>query len=444
MSGTFDLVIRNGVVATPNGFQQTAVGVRRGRVAALGDIAASQGREVIDAAGLHVLPGVIDSHVHFREPGLTHKETFETGSRAAVLGGVTSVFEMPNSDPPTTTADRLLDKLSLAEDRMFCDYAFYIGASLENAGLLGDLETIPGCAGVKVFMGASTGSLLLADEEGLMRALRSGRRRMVFHAEDEDRLQQRKALALSGRPETHPVWRDAECARLAGERLMRLARAARRPVHVLHATTAQEMDIFAEHRDIATVEVTVNHLTMLAPECYERLGNYAQMNPPIREAAHRDALWKAVADGLVDCIGSDHAPHLRSEKDGIYPATPSGMPGVQTVVPVMLNHVAEGRLSLERFVDLTSAGPARVYGIAGKGRIALGYDADFTVVDLKARRTIQNADMASRCGWTQFDGMSVTGWPVATVIRGAAVMRDGQVDGPAMGAKVRFIETISA
>lgn len=437
---SFDLVIHGGQVATPGGIVAADIGVSNGRIAAIGSIPARLGGDTLDATGLHVLPGVIDAHVHFREPGPTHKEDFETGSRAAVLGGVTAVFEMPNSDPPTTSGERLLDKLARARGRMACDYAFYIGASSENAGLLGELERLPGCAGVKVFMGASTGSLLLADEEGLMRALRSGRRRMAFHAEDEDRLQQRKALALQGRPDTHPVWRDAECAYLAGERLMRLARAARRRVHVLHATTAQEMELYAQHRDIATVETTVNHLTLTAPDCYERLGAYAQMNPPVRDVSHQAALWHAVGQGLIDCIGSDHAPHTRAEKDGVYPATPSGMPGVQTLVPIMLSHVAAGRLTLERFVDLTSAGPARVYGIAGKGRIAAGYDGDFTLVDLKARRTIANADMASRCGWTQFDGFEATGWPVATIVRGQIVMRDGAATGPQAGEPVRFSE----
>lgn len=439
MSETFDVVIRGGQVMTPGGLVTADLGVRNGRLAGIGSYAAAQGGQVIEAAGLHVLPGVIDAHVHFREPGLTRKEDFETGSRAAVLGGVTAVFEMPNSEPPTVSADLLLDKLKRADGRMACDYAFYIGGTAENAGMLGELERLPGCAGVKVFMGASTGSLLLADDEGLTRALHSGSRRISFHAEDEDRLQARKALALAGRPETHPVWRDAACARVAGERLMKLARAAGRKVHVLHATTADEMPIYAANRDLATVEVTVNHLSMTAPDCYERLGNFAQMNPPIREASHGAALWAAVASGLIDAIGSDHAPHLRAEKDGVYPQTPSGMPGVQTLVPMMLSHVAAGRLSLARFCDLTSAGPARIYGVAGKGRIAEGYDADFTIVDLKAKRVIRNADMASRCGWTQFDGFEATGWPVATVVRGMAVMRDGEAAAMATGEPVRFI-----
>ena len=438
MAEIFDLVIRGGQVVTPEGVVAADVGVRGGRIAVIGSLAAAQGGEVIEAAGLHVLPGVIDAHVHFREPGLTQKEDFETGSRAAVLGGVTSVFEMPNSVPATVSAEHLADKLARAKGRMFCDHAFYIGGTAENADHLGELERLPGCAGIKIFMGASTGSLLLADDDGLRRALASGSRRISFHAEDEARLQARKALALPGRVETHPVWRDAACARIAGERLMKLARAAGRKVHVLHATTADEMPIYAANKDIATVEVTVNHLSMSAPDCYERLGNFAQMNPPIREKAHRQALWAAVRDGTIDAIGSDHAPHLRSEKEAVYPQSPSGMPGVQTLVPMMLSHVAAGRLALTRMVELTSAGPARIYGVAGKGRIAPDFDADFTIVDLKAKRTIRNADMASRCGWTQFDGFEATGWPVMTVVRGRAAMRDGEMAGPAAGNPVKF------
>lgn len=438
MSKQFDLIIRGGQVVTPDGVARADIGVTAGRIAAVGEVPAGAGAEEIDARGLHVLPGVIDAHVHFREPGLTRKEDFVTGSRAAVLGGVTAVFEMPNSDPATVSAELLADKMSRAQGRMACDYAFYVGGTAENADSLSELERLPGCAGVKIFMGASTGSLLLADDDGLTRALASGSRRISFHAEDEERLQQRKALALAARPETHPVWRDAACARLAGERLMRLARSAGRKVHVLHATTADEMPIYAANKDIATVEVTVNHLSLTAPDCYERLGTYAQMNPPVREAAHQAALWQAVRDGTIDAIGSDHAPHLPSEKDAPYPQSPSGMPGVQTLVPMMLSHVAAGRLSLERMVQLTSAGPASIYGVVGKGRIADGFDADFTIVDLKAQRTIRNADMASRCGWTQFDGFEATGWPVMTVVRGQVVMRDGAVVGTPCGEAVRF------
>ena len=397
-----------------------------------------------EAKGLHVLPGVIDTQVHFREPGNEHKEDLESGSRAAVLGGVTAVFEMPNTSPPTTSRLAMEDKLSRARNRMHCDYAFYVGATPQNVGALSELESMPGVCGVKAFLGSSTGTLLLSEEEAIFAALKGGRRRMAVHSEDEARLKERKSFAKTGDPRTHPVWRDAETARLSTERVLRLARAAGRKLHVLHVTTADELPLLADARDFATVETTPQHLTLAAPECYERLGTYAQMNPPIREAHHREALWKAVSEGLVDVIGSDHAPHTREEKNKTYPNTPSGMPGVQTLAPILLDHVNAGRLSLERFVDLTSAGAARIFGIAGKGRIAKGFDADFTIVDLKKKRKIENSWIASKCGWTPFDGMETTGWPVATIIRGKAVMRDHALTQASQGQPLRFWDTLSS
>src|ERR1051325_780691 len=417
-----DLLIRGGVCATPNGVAEADIAVKAGRIVAIGPLQSVKAAEIFEAKGLHVLPGVIDTQVHFREPGNEHKEDLESGSRAAVLGGVTAVFEMPNTMPPTTTRQAIADKLARATGRMHCDHAFYVGATPANLGALAELERMPGVAGVKAFLGSSTGTLLLDHEDDIAAMLRSGRRRVAVHSEDEARLRAGKPLALKGDPRSHPNWRDVETARLSTERVLRLARAAGRRVHVLHVTTEEELPLLAGARDFATVETTPQHLTLTAPDCYERLGTYAQMNPPIREARHREALWQAVREGLVDVIGSDHAPHTREEKEKIYPDSPAGMPGVQTLVTILLDHVNAGRLSLERFVDLTSAGAARIFGIAGKGRIARGYDADFTIVDRKARRKIENNWIASKCGWTPFDGMTTTGWPVSTIIRGQIVM----------------------
>ncbi|MET0481899.1 MAG: dihydroorotase [Aestuariivirgaceae bacterium] len=442
MPVTYDLLLKGATVVNHDGSAPRDIAVSDGRIAAIGVIPPSASGETIDCRGLHIIPGVIDTQVHFREPGLEHKEDLATGSRAAVAGGVTAVFEMPNTNPPTTTADGLADKLARARHRMFCDFAFFIGGTRANAHELPELERLPGCAGVKVFMGSSTGSLLVHDDEGVADILRRIARRAAFHAEDEFRLAERRGRQVHDHPASHPDWRDEEAARLSVERLLRLARAAGKRVHVLHVTSASEFDLLARHRDVASVEVTPHHLTLVAPDDYHRLGTLAQMNPPVRDAAHQAALWRAVRSGLVDVLGSDHAPHSRDEKAKPYPQSPSGAPGVQTLVPLMLDHVAAGRLTLERLVDLTSHGPARLFGITRKGRIAEGYDADLTVVDLRARRTITNDWIESRCGWTPYDGLSVQGWPVGTLVRGRRAMWEGTLADSAGGEAIAFLECL--
>jgi dihydroorotase len=440
MSGTFDLLLKGGTVVNQDGTGVRDIGIRGGRIAAVGAIEAGQAAEVVDAKGLHILPGVIDTQVHFREPGLDHKEDLETGSRAAVMGGVTAVFEMPNTKPPTTTAAALADKVKRARDRMLCDFAFYVGATRDNIEELSGLERLEGAAGVKVFAGSSTGDLLVDDEHSLERILTRIRRRSAYHSEDEARLKSRMHLRREGDPSSHPEWRDAEAALISTKRLVRLAETLKKRIHILHVSTAGEMAFLAEHKDWASVEVTPHHLTLVAPDCYRELGTLAQMNPPVRDETHRRAIWAALANGVVDVLGSDHAPHTRAEKEHAYPASHSGMTGVQTLVPIMLDHVNAGRLSLERFVDLTSAGPQRLFGIRGKGRIAVGYDADLTVVDMKRKETITNAWIASRCGWTPYDGRQVTGWPVGTFVRGHRAMWDGELAATAHGAPVAFLE----
>ena len=443
MAQTYDLILKGGTVVNQDGAGVRDLGIIGGRIAAIGELSSTSAGETIDCHGLHVLPGVIDSHVHFREPGLTHKEDLETGSRGAVLGGVTAVFEMPNTDPPTTSPQALLDKVNRARHRMHCDFAFYVGGTRDNTSELGELERLPGACGVKVFMGSSTGSLLVEDDDGVRSILKNIRRRAAFHSEDEYRLRERMHLRVEGDAGSHPVWRDATAALMCTRRLIALARETGKRVHVLHVTTREEVEFLAEHKDVASAEATPAHLTFVAPDCYDRLGTFAQLNPPIRNATHRDGIWRGIGQGIIDTLGSDHSPHTREEKSHPYPKTHSGMTGVQTLVPVMLDHVAAGRLSLARFVDLTSAGPARVFGIARKGRIAAGYDADLTVVDLKRRETIRNAWIASRSGWTPYDGMPVTGWPVGTFVRGNKVMWQGEVVTPSQGEAVRFTESLA-
>jgi dihydroorotase len=442
MAATFDTVLRGGTLVNHDGEGARDLGLRDGRIAAIGDLSQAHAREVVDCTGLHLLPGVIDSQVHFREPGLTHKEDLETGSRGAVLGGVTTVFEMPNTNPLTVTAETLADKVKAGTHRMHGDFAFWVGGTHENVADIPELERLPGAAGIKVFMGSSTGSLLVEDDAGVDAILRQTKRRAAFHSEDEYRLRERMHLRRPGDPTSHPEWRDVETALRCTHRLVRIARAAGARIHVLHISTAEEIEFLKHHKNVATCEATPHHLTLVAPDCYERLGTYAQMNPPVRDARHRDGIWAGISQGIVDVLGSDHAPHTREEKDHAYPGSHSGMTGVQTLVPIMLDHVNAGRLTLQRFVDLTSHGPQRLFGLAGKGRIAVGYDADVTIVDMKRRETITHAQVASRSGWTPYDGVTVTGWPIGTYVRGRKVMWEGEIVTPATGEPARFVEAL--
>ena len=438
---SFDFLIQNGVVVLPWGEVDADIGVKHGRIAAIGkNLGAAEKK--FDASHLHVLPGIIDPHVHFRDGGqggVPGVEDMASGTLGAVLGGVTAIFDMPNTNPAATSAETLAQKHAYIEGHAHCDVGIYVGASKGNIEELAKLETMPGVCAVKVFAGSSTGNLLVEDDASIEAVMRSGRRAIAFHSEDEYRLQERKPLFKSGDPyANHAVWRDVECAFLGTRRILGLARKTNRPAHILHVSTAEELEYIKDFKDIASAEVLLNHLVQSAPDVYERLGAYGVMNPPIRDARHVAAAWAAIADGTVDTIGSDHAPHPRAAKEKPWPDCAAGLTGVQTLLPMMLEQVAQGRLSLLRLTDLMSAGPARIYGAVNKGRIAAGYDADFTLVDLKAKKRIENSWIASQCGWTPFDGVSCTGWPMATIVRGNVVMRDGQASATRMGQSVTF------
>ncbi|MBS1049095.1 dihydroorotase [Gluconobacter japonicus] len=435
----YDLIIRNGRCVFPWGEAEADLGVRDGRIASLSVSKDDDADRVIDATGLHVLPGLIDSHVHLRDPGNAAVETLETGTRAAALGGVTTVFDMPNTSPSVTDKAMLDWKREHISNVAHVDVGMYIGATRENTPDLAMLEQQPGVCAIKVFAGSSTGNLMIEDDAGIEAVMRSGHRRVCFHSEDEYRLQERKPMFHEGQPyATHSIWRDVECAFLGTRRIMAIARKTGRPAHILHTSTAEELEYLAGFRDVSTVEVLVNHLTQVGPECYEKLGGLAVMNPPLRDQYHYEASWKAIQDGRVDVVSSDHAPHPLEAKKRPWPNCPAGLTGVQTIVPVMLDHVNAGRLSLSRLVDLMAAGPARVYGLQTKGRMAVGFDADFTLVDMKAQREITNDWIASPVGWTPFDGTQVTGWPMATIVRGTVVMQDDEVIGNATGRFAKF------
>ncbi|MBB5073597.1 dihydroorotase [Bartonella callosciuri] len=440
MFKTFDTIFKGATVVNHDGSSKRDIGVTNGRIAEIGNLSRASAGEVIDCTGLHILPGIIDSQVHFREPGNEHKEDLESGSYSAVLGGVTVVFEMPNTNPLTTSEEALSDKVKRGFHRMHCDFAFWVGGTRENAHELAELERLPGAAGIKVFMGSSTGDLLVDDDESVRLILKNTRRRAAFHSEDEERLRERKVLRIEGDVSSHPVWRDEVAALKCTQRLVKIAHETKSRIHVLHLSTAEEIHFLKKHKDVATLEVTHHHLTLTA-DAYQQFGTLIQMNPPIRESRHRDSLWYGVQQGIIDVLGSDHAPHTLEEKRQTYPASPSGMTGVQTTTAVMLTHVNAGKISLERFVDLTSHGPSRIFGISCKGRITVGYDADLTIVDLKREEIITNTLIGSRAGWTPYDGKKVKGWPIGTIIRGMRVMWEGEIVTPSQGEPVKFIES---
>ena len=321
---------------------------------------------------------------------------------------------------------------------MYCNYAFYFGATADNSDDLASLKSLEGCCGIKLFAGSSTGNLLVAEEDDIDKVFQNSSKVVAVHSEDEAILNKNKKLIEKGNVHTHAVWRSAECAISSTRRIVKIAERYNKKAHILHITTKEEIDFLSQHKGNITFEITPQHLTLFAPDCYDKLGNYAQMNPPLREKSHYDRLWYAVRNNLNDTIGSDHAPHLKVNKDKEYPNTPSGMPGVQTLLPVMLNHVNEGRLSLNQLINLLCENPVRIFGIQNKGFIKKDYDADFTIIDMEKIIEIKNENIQSKCGWSPFNGYKFKGTPVATIVNGIIKMKDGNIIGEPEGLPLKF------
>jgi|TARA_B110000263_G_scaffold237714_1_gene238251 dihydroorotase len=432
-----DLIIKNGSCYIDKDLKNQDIGIKDNKIVEIGKIS-NKTSEVVDAAGLTVLPGCIDTQVHFREPGSTDAEDLHSGSRAAIVGGITSVFEMPNTNPPTSNKIEFRKKLGLAKNRMFCNYAFYFGATPDNASELADLKDLEGCCGIKLFAGSSTGNLLVQHEADIEKVFQSSSKVVSVHSEDEEILNMRKKMIKEGDVLTHPLWRNEECAISSTRRIVRIAERYKKKAHILHVTTKQEIDFLSQHKGNITFEITPQHLTIFAPDCYEKLGTYAQMNPPLRDKSHYDRLWYGVRNNFLDIIGSDHAPHLKANKEKNYPNSPSGMPGVQTLMPVMLNHVNNEKLSLKQLMDFVCENPVKIFGIKNKGFIKEGFDADFTIVDMNKKILIKNKNIESKCGWSPFDSFEFKGTPVLTIVGGQIKMRDGQILGEPDGKPLFF------
>ena len=441
MSDNFSLIIKNGSCYIDGKLTQTDIGLSGNKIKKIGKIELNSSK-VYDATDKVVLPGIIDTQTHFREPGSTDVEDLESGSRAAVLGGVTSLFEMPNANPPTSNLVEFDKKLQLAKNRMHSNYAFYFGATPDNIEQLSKLKDVEGCCGVKLFAGSSTGKLLVDKEADIEKVISSSDRVVSIHSEDEEILNLRKKFIKEGDVHSHPEWRNTECAISSTRRVVKIAERYNKKIHVLHVTTKEEVDFLAMHKKNVTFEITPQHLTLYAPDCYDKLGTYAQMNPPLRTKEHYDRLWVAIKNNIVDVLGSDHAPHSKENKNKNYPNTPSGMPGVQTIFPIMLDHVNNGKLTLEQLIKLMCENPCKIFGIKNKGYLKEGYDADLTIADMDKEVTIKDEMIASKCGWTPFNNYKVKGFPVGTIVNGNLVMSDGKVIVESKGTPLKFYNFI--
>ena len=433
-----DLIIKHGTIVTHNSEKESDIAIKNGKIFKIGKLDNYKSKKTIDANGLHILPGAFDTQVHFREPGNTKKENLKTGSLAAIAGGITSVFDMPNNKPSITTKKLFMKKLQKAKGRMHCNYAFYFGAEKDNIEEIKKVEKIRGCCGVKVFVGSSTGTLLVSDQADIESIMKSTKKMISFHSENEDMLITRKKYAKTGRPHSHQVWRNVDTALSSTRKLIKSANKSKKKIHVLHITTAEEIKLLLRNRKYVSFEVTPQHLVLASPDCYKKLGTYAQMNPPIRGVRHRNVLRKTLQKGQIDIIGSDHAPHLKSEKNQIYPNSPSGMPGVQTLLPILLNEVSKKKISLNEVVKLTSYNPKKIFKIKSKGLIKVGYDADLTIIDMNKTEKVLNKDMKTKCGWTPFNGIKLKGWPVGTIINGKVAFWKNKINKSVFGNPISF------
>ena len=432
-----DLIIKNGTCYIDDNLEKLDLGIQNGKISHIGNLKEEKSKNTIDVTNKIVLPGLMDTQVHFREPGSVDAEDLHSGSRAAIVGGITSVFEMPNTNPPTTNFEEFQKKINIGK-KMYCNHAFYFGATAENYQLLEKLKDLDGCCGIKLFAGSSTGNLLVDKEDDIEKVFKHASKVVAVHSEDEEILRLRKKLIENGNVKTHPVWRNEEVAISSTRKIVKIAKRLNKKAHILHVTTKEEVDFLSQNKGNITFEITPQHLTIYAPDCYDNLGSYAQMNPPIRDKSHYDRLWYAVRNNYNDTIGSDHAPHLKINKEKPYPNSPSGMPGVQTILPVMLNHMNNGKINLNQIVNFLCKNPVKIFGIKNKGYIKKNFDADLTIVDLKKEIEIKNENIESKCGWSPFNGYKFKGVPIYTIIGGDIKMQDGKIIGEPSGKPLSF------
>lgn len=428
-------LISGATCVLPTGTERRNVLIEDSKVLDLDPASTAEVDETVRADGLHLLPGVIDDQVHFREPGLTHKEDLYTATRACAKGGVTSFLEMPNTNPTTTTCERLAEKLTLASTKCLVNYGFYIGATPQNVSELAAAKRTPG---IKIFIGSSTGDLLVDEQQALEQIFAETTLPICAHCEDESTVRaNRQAIGGGSSYADHSRIRDEKAAVIAVRRAIDLAHRHNHRFHVLHVSTGAETELLRDHRGLITAEACPHHLFFNIGD-YDRLASLVQMNPSIKTAADNAALWTALRDGRLQVIATDHAPHTLEEKRQPYPKSPSGLPAVENSLALMLDSVHHGRCTLDQVVHWMCDAPARVWDIVNKGRLYPGYDADLVLVDLNKTETIRNADQQTKSGWSPWDGTTLTGWPVRTWVLGQTVFDNGRFNDSVRGSEIQF------
>lgn len=442
-------ILKNGQIVSSRGVLDADVLVENGKIidvikrgaADSGvELGSDSSVEEIDCAKKIILPGLIDAHVHFRMPGASYKEDWQTGSSAAASGGVTTVLDMPNNKPPIFSIAELEVKRKMISGRSFVNYGLYMGFNGENFREINKAEGIPG---VKIYCAHSTGKIGVGSDHVEKAFTEIDRDKLlVFHAEDEECIEKHRAEVMADGDDVEPIAhsriRDPKCALKMVKRLCELAKDHNRPIHICHVSTEAEIDVINEYRGVGvTCEVAPHHL-VLSEDDYDYLGNFIKVNPPVRSQVDVFGLWKCLKMGMIDIIATDHAPHTSEEKEVPYVQAPSGLPGVETLLPILLNTVNNDGMTLEEVVKLCCERPAEIFKLEGKGKIEKGFDADLVVVDMDMEKTLQNEDVFSKCGWSPYADSVFMGWPIMTFVDGQLVFESGKIVGNPLGNDVKF------
>ena len=433
----YKILIKNGTIVNSKTQATKDVLISNGKIKKIEKNINSQVDKIIDASQKFIIPGVIDPQVHFREPGLTHKEDIKSGARAAVCGGITTFFEMPNTNPATTNSKLLENKFKIAEKSSIANFSFFLGATPNN---IDEIKSLKGNCGVKIFMGSSTGDLLVDRDSDIEKIFKYCNKIIAIHSEDEQVLNETAKTIKNPNFSDHPNMRPVKAAVTSTNKAINFALKYKKRLHILHLSTSEEVKIIRKIKNtgLVTSETTPQHLLLNAPGIYDDIGSYAQMNPPIREKHHQEELWKGLFDGTINCIATDHAPHTIQEKNKPYGIAPSGMPGVETSLPLMLNQVNKGKITLQDIIKWMCENPAKIYQIKNKGFIKEGFDADIALVDLNKIKIIRAKNMQSKCGWSPFEGLEVKGWPIMTIVNGNIVYENGSINDKFFGKRTIF------